>query len=93
MIVVDDVLFFPFKSLLFLLREIHNAALQEMADEAEAIRQELSRLYLDLEAGRIAVDDFDSREQALLDRLDSLEDEDDGSDEDEDDEDEEESNE
>ncbi|MDR3637651.1 MAG: gas vesicle protein GvpG [Isosphaeraceae bacterium] len=95
MIIVDDVLLFPVKSLFFLLREIHKAALQEMVDEAESIRQELSRLYLELEAGRITEDDFDDREHSLLDRLDALEADDalrdgDSEDDSEDDEDEEE---
>ena len=94
MIIVDDVLCFPFKSLLFLLREVHNAALQETVEESEAIRRELSTLYLELEGGRLTDDAFDARERALLDRLDDLEvygaeaeaseDEDEGEDEDRD---------
>lgn len=72
-LVVDDILFFPAKSLLFIFREIHKAALEELAKEAEDTRAELSRLYLRFEAGAIAADDFDRLEAGLLDRLDELE--------------------
>jgi hypothetical protein len=91
----DDIVLFPFKSILSIFQEIYNAAVQEIASEADGIRNELSQLYLALEAGTISEDTFDSRERELLDRLDTieerglLEDDEDGED-DEDDEDEDE---
>jgi len=89
MLLVDDVLFFPFKSLLAVFKEIYNAAIEEVAAESGAIRAELSQLYLDLEAGTLSEDDFDARERELLDRLDAIEErglieEDEDEDEDED---------
>ena len=62
MFIADDVLMFPFKSVLSIFREIYNAAVQEMAAEADAIRAELSQLYLALEAGTLAEEAFDARE-------------------------------
>ncbi len=73
MLVLDDVVLFPFKSLLKVFREIYNAAIQEQEQEAEHIRLELSQLYFSLETGVIDEAAFDMRESELLDRLDALE--------------------
>ncbi len=73
MFLADDVLFFPFKSILSVFREIYKAALEEMKAEADSIRNELSQLYLALESGALTEDAFDSRERELLDRLDAIE--------------------
>jgi hypothetical protein len=54
-------------------REIYNAAIQEMEQQGEHIRLELSQLYLSLETGGIDEATFDERERDLLDRLDELE--------------------
>lgn len=96
MFLADDIVLFPVKSILSLFREIYNAAVQEIAEEADAIRAELGELYLRLEAGTIDETEFDAREQQLLDRLDIIdarnfaEDDEEGDDEDEDEEEEEE---
>lgn len=73
MFLADDVVLFPFKSILFIFREIHKAALEEIQGEAEAIRLELSDLYRLLERGALSDDEFDRREAVLLDRLDTIE--------------------
>ncbi len=73
MMMIDDILAFPFKSLLMVFREIYNAAIQELEQEGERIRLELSQLYLSLETGGIDEATFDDRERDLLDRLDELE--------------------
>jgi hypothetical protein len=72
MLIIDDILLFPVRSILWIFREIHNAAQQELATEAEAITAELSELYMMLETGRITEDEFDTREKELLDRLDAI---------------------
>jgi Gas vesicle protein G len=96
MFLVDDVLLFPFKSILSVFQEIYKAALEEIAAESDSIRSELSQLYLALEAGTLGEEAFDTRESELLDRLDAIEerglieeDEEDEEDEDLEDEDEE----
>ena len=81
MFLVDDVLLFPMRSLVFLFREIHNAAQQEVANEAETIRIELGELYMMLETGRITEEEFDAKEEELLKLLDEAELEDSGEDE------------
>lgn len=72
MLIIDDLLLFPFRRLLWIFREIHAAGQQGLADEAEAITVDLSELYMMLETGRISESEFDAREKELLDRLDSL---------------------
>lgn len=72
MLLVDDILFYPFTGLLWVFREIQKAAEQEMINEAEAITAELGELYMLLETGKITEAEFDEREKALLDRLEQL---------------------
>lgn len=72
MLIVDDVLLSPFRSLLWIFREIHNAAQEELANEAEAITAELRELYMMIEAGRITEAEFDARERKFLNRLDEI---------------------
>jgi hypothetical protein len=71
--VVDDILLFPVRGALFVFREIHNAARQEFASRGDAIRAELTDLYMMLETGRITEEEFDASERKLLDRLDEME--------------------
>ena len=73
MFLADDVILFPFKSILSVFQEIYKAAIEEIKAEADAIRLELSQLYLALEAGAVTEDAFDARESELLDRLDAIE--------------------
>ncbi|HEX9777543.1 MAG TPA: gas vesicle protein GvpG [Geopsychrobacteraceae bacterium] len=72
MLIVDDILLSPASGLFWLFREIHNAAQQEVAGEAENITVELSDLYMMLETGKITDAEFDAREKELLDRLDEI---------------------
>ena len=72
MLIIDDILLFPIKSILWMFREIHNAAQQELATEAETITVELGELYMMLETGRITEAEFDVQEKELLDRLDEI---------------------
>jgi hypothetical protein len=71
-LIVDDILTFPFRGLLWIFREVYDAAQQELAAEAESITAELSELYLMLDTGRITEGEFDSREKELLNRLDNI---------------------
>jgi hypothetical protein len=72
MMIIDNILFFPLRSILWTFREIQKAAQQEIANEAEAITAELSELYMMLETGRITEAEFDTREKELLDRLEQI---------------------
>jgi hypothetical protein len=72
MVLVDDLLTFPIRSLFWIFREIHNAAQEELANESESITAELSDLYMRLETGRISEEEFAGEEKTLLDRLDRM---------------------
>ena len=72
MFLVDDILLFPVRSILWIFREIHNAALEEQAGEADRITAQLSELYMMLETGKMTEEEFDTAEKALLDRLDAI---------------------
>jgi hypothetical protein len=73
MLIIDDVLLFPARSLMFIFREIQSAAEQEAANEADSIRIELVELYMMLETGRITEEEFDAKEERLLQVLDDIE--------------------
>lgn len=93
MLLVDDILFFPVQSLLWVFREISKIAHEELAGEAKSVNEQLRLLYMQLETGRITEAQFDAEESILLDRLDAIqermsgdeEEEEDGEGEDEDD--------
>lgn len=72
MLLLDDILASPFKFVLWVMEQVHEAAEQEMREEAERIPLQLAELYRMLEAGQISEGEFDRRERALLDRLDQL---------------------
>jgi hypothetical protein len=72
MLLIDDILFFPQRSITWLFREIHNAAQEEIANEADAITANLTEIYMMLETGRITEAEFDIRESELLDRLEKI---------------------
>ena len=73
MLIVDDILLFPFKGILSVFQEIYQAAEQEQAGEEQGIRTELTELYMMLETRNITEDEFNARETELLDRLERFE--------------------
>ncbi len=73
MFIVDDILLFPARSILWIFRELYNATQEEITNEAEALTTQLSGLYMALETGRMTEAEFDQREKELLDRLDAIE--------------------
>ncbi len=72
MFLVDDLLLAPVKGVLWIFREIHDAAQQELAEESESITAALSELYMKLETGQMTEAEFEVQEKKLLDRLDQL---------------------
>jgi hypothetical protein len=72
MLIIDDILAAPFKGLIWIFREIQEAAEQEQAGEADRITAQLSELYMRLETGEITEAEFEAREKELLDRLDQI---------------------
>ena len=72
MLLVDDILLFPFRSLMWIFKEIDHAVEKDLAAEPEAITARLGELYMMLETGQIRETEFDAAEKVLLDRLDVL---------------------
>lgn len=72
MLIIDDILLFPIRGIMRVFKEVYNAAQQEMSNNAEAITEELSELYMMLETGQISEIDFNNREKALLDKMDAI---------------------
>ncbi len=73
MLLVDDILFSPVSSILWIFREITKIAHEELAGEGQSITEQLRLLYMQLETGRITEQQFDAEEKLLLDRLDAIE--------------------
>ena len=72
MLLVDDILFFPVTSILWIFREVGKIAHDELAGEAQSITEQLRLLYMQLETGRMTEAQFDAEEKLLLDRLDAV---------------------
>jgi ribosomal protein L29 len=67
----------PVKGINWVFRQIHQLAEEELAGEADRLRENLTDLYMMLETGQISEEEFEKQETALLDRLDALNEEDD----------------
>lgn len=72
MFIIDDLAKSPFTGFMFIVREVANAAQQELAQQRVDVMAELSSLHLKLENGEISEDEFDDMEQTLLDQLEQL---------------------
>lgn len=72
MLILDDLLLLPIRGTLWVFKQIHDLAQEELANEAEAITAELSEIYMMLETGQITEDEFNTQEKELLDRLEEL---------------------
>ncbi len=66
----DDIMLSPFKGLLFIAKEIAKAADQQAENERNDAMTQLSLLHQQLENGEITEDEFNEREEALLNLLD-----------------------
>jgi len=71
-IVLDDILMAPVRSIAWIFRSVHKAVQDEQAQEQTDLRTRLSDLYQELERGEITEEQFDEQESQLLDRLDAL---------------------
>ncbi|GHG94850.1 gas vesicle protein GvpG [Comamonas sp. JC664] len=72
MIVLDDILMAPVRSIAWIFRSVHKAVQDEQSNEESDLRARLSDLYRELERGEITEEQFDAQESKLLDRLDAL---------------------
>ena len=72
MFFVDDILLSPFKSLMWICRELQKTVDQEYTNERQRLTDELSKAYMMLETGQIGDSEFEKLEDEILDRLDAL---------------------
>lgn len=72
MLIIDDLLLFPVRSIFWVFKQIHKAAEEEIESQADRITAELSEIYMMLDTGKITESEFDAREQALLEKLDRI---------------------
>ena len=73
MFLIDGILGAPARGLMLVFREVEKAARQEVEQRGNAIRAQLSELYLRLESGAMTEAEFGAQEGELLDRLDHIE--------------------
>ncbi|MGA9365365.1 MAG: gas vesicle protein GvpG [Bacteroidota bacterium] len=69
---IDDILLVPFKGVQFLANKIQEVAREELLDK-EAVRYDLTTLYMQLETGKITEQEFELREKALVEKLEEIE--------------------
>lgn len=72
MLLIDDILLAPLHGLLWVARKVDEAMGQEQEQEEEALKARLRELYLQLESGQLAEEEFEAQEAELLDRLDAI---------------------
>ncbi len=72
MFLIDDLLLAPGSFLLWVMRKVHEAAQEELENDAARITTELSELHRRLETGAITESQFEAHEKELLDRLDRI---------------------
>ncbi len=73
MFLLDDLAVGPAKFVLWIVRQVHEAAKEELSGERQRLTAELGQLHAMLESGRLSEDEFDVRERIVLDRLDAIE--------------------
>ena len=72
MFILDDILKFPFTGFMFIVKEVANAAQQELAQQRADVMSELTALHRRLETGEITEEEFDEQEERLLDLLEQM---------------------
>ncbi|HEV3109442.1 MAG TPA: gas vesicle protein GvpG [Candidatus Binataceae bacterium] len=73
MFLVDDLVVGPARFLLWIVRQVNEAAKEEMSGEKQRLTAELGQLHAMLESGRLSEAEFDKLEGVLLDRLEVVE--------------------
>lgn len=71
MFILDDILLSPLKGLVFLGKKISEVIEQEQSDEG-AIKERLMELQLKFEMDKIDEEEYDKREEELLDLLEQI---------------------
>jgi hypothetical protein len=72
MFLLDDILLSPLKGSMWIFKKIYEAAEHAQVESREQLVAELTQLHRQLETGQITEEEFDEREQHLLDQIDAL---------------------
>lgn len=67
---LDDILLAPMKGIHFIAKKVYEVAIEE---REEGVRQELRELYQMLERGEISKEEFEEREEKLVEWLEEIE--------------------
>lgn len=68
---LDSVLLAPIKIPHFIAKKVHEMAIEEFLNE-EKVREELKNLYALLEMGKIGEEEFERREEELVDLIEEI---------------------
>ncbi len=71
MSILGDILLSPIKLPIFIAKKVNEIAMGEIFNE-EKIREDLKELYTQLEKGEITEEEFESREEELVDLLEEV---------------------
>ncbi len=72
MFLIDDILLSPMKAIMSIGRQVQEAAEKDMEDQEKAILANLTELHQMFESKSISDEQFDERENSLLDRLEAI---------------------
>jgi len=72
MMILDSILLAPIKGVYLLGKKLHDMAIEELLDE-DKVRADLKELYVLLESGKISEEEFELREEELVERLEEIE--------------------
>jgi Gas vesicle protein G len=68
---IDSILLAPLKGVVWMGQKLNDMAQEEVCDEGR-IKEELMRLQLQFELDEISAEEYDRKEEELLDRLDAV---------------------
>lgn len=71
MFLIDSILLAPLKGVMWMGQKLSDMAQAELCDEGR-IKEELMRLQVQLELDQISEQEYDRKEEELLDRLDAV---------------------
>ena len=72
MFLLDDLLLFPVKGFIFIVKKIHNMALEELEDTPEKLKRDLLDLQMRLEMEEITETEYNKKEDEILEKLEAL---------------------
>lgn len=72
MFLLDDIILFPIKGVIWLAEKIHDLAQEELEDTPEKLKRELLDLQMRLEMEEITEPEHKKKEDEILERLEAL---------------------